>query len=112
MVNCLSDKLESLPARLWPQGGVFAGVFSFILWEWTIIDICKRCACLLIYVVFFLVLNAHIAAANGQGEAVRMGFYEDGDYMSRNHSGEYVGFNFEYFQKIAKYAGWNYEIVL
>ncbi|MCD8164490.1 MAG: transporter substrate-binding domain-containing protein [Synergistaceae bacterium] len=41
-----------------------------------------------------------------------MGFYEDGDYMSRNHSGEYVGFNFEYFQKIAKYAGWNYEIVL
>lgn len=56
-------------------------------------------------------LNAHIAAANGQGEAVKIGFYEDGDYMSRNKSGEYVGFNFEYFQKITKYAGWKYEVV-
>ena len=56
-------------------------------------------------------LNAHIAAANGQGEAVKIGFYGDGGYMSRNKSGGYVGCNFEYSQKITKYAGWKYEVV-
>lgn len=44
-------------------------------------------------------------------EKIRIGYYEDGDYMSRNSNGNYVGFNFEYLQQIAKYTGWDYEIV-
>lgn len=44
-------------------------------------------------------------------EKVRIGYYEDGDYMSRNSNGNYAGFNFEYLQQIAKYTGWDYEIV-
>lgn len=44
-------------------------------------------------------------------EKVRIGYYEDGDYMNRNSNGNYAGFNFEYLQQIAKYTGWIYEIV-
>lgn len=44
-------------------------------------------------------------------QKIRIGYYEDGDYMSRNSSGNYEGFNFEYLQQIAKYTGWDYEII-
>ena len=29
-------------------------------------------------------------------EKLKIGYYEDGDYMSRDKDGSYVGFNFEY----------------
>ena len=30
---------------------------------------------------------------------IRVGYYEDGDYMSLNENGEYAGFNIEYLEK-------------
>ncbi len=44
-------------------------------------------------------------------EKLKIGYYEDGDYMSRDKDGSYVGFNFEYLQKITQYAGWEYEVI-
>ena len=44
-------------------------------------------------------------------KAVRVGYYEDGDYMRRTPGGEYVGFNFEYPQEIAKFSGLTYRVV-
>lgn len=62
--------------------------------------------------LFFLVFSffpAVQAAPNAQ--TIRVGFYDDGDYMKRNENGEYVGFNFEFLQEVAKYSGWQYEII-
>lgn len=42
---------------------------------------------------------------------VRVGYYEDGDYMSRNRNGEYTGYNFEFLHEISKFSGLNYEVV-
>lgn len=41
----------------------------------------------------------------------RLGYYEDGDYMSRNRNGEYTGYNFEFLHEISKFSGLNYQIV-
>ena len=60
--------------------------------------------------VCFLSVPLSLRAAGGI-ETVRVGYYEDGDYMSRNQAGEYVGFNFEYMQEIAKFSGLRYHIV-
>lgn len=49
--------------------------------------------------------------AAGDPLTVRLGYYEDGDYMSRNKKNEYVGFNLEFMYEIAKYSGWKYEII-
>ena len=61
-------------------------------------------------VICFLSAPLPLRAAEGM-ETVRIGYYEDGDYMSRNQAGEYVGFNFEYMQEIAKFSGLRYNIV-
>ncbi len=48
------------------------------------------------------------------GEAfsdVRVGYYEDGDYMYRNAQGEYEGYNFEFLQEVSKLGGLSYEVV-
>lgn len=42
---------------------------------------------------------------------IKVGYYEDGDYMSVNQQGEYVGYNIEYLQKIAKQSGLRFEII-
>lgn len=42
---------------------------------------------------------------------IRVGYYEDGDYMSRNQQGEYVGYNIEFLQEISKHSGLSFEIV-
>ena len=44
-------------------------------------------------------------------KVVRVGYYEDGDYMHKNDDGGYEGFNFEYLQEIQKYTGWIFEVV-
>lgn len=43
--------------------------------------------------------------------SARVGYYEDGDYMSRGRSSEYIGFNIEFLQKVAKFGGMRYEMV-
>lgn len=42
---------------------------------------------------------------------IRVGYYEDGDYMSLNQQGEYVGYNMEFLQEIAKHSGLSFDIV-
>lgn len=42
---------------------------------------------------------------------VRVGYYEDGDYMYQNAAGEYEGYNFEYLYEASKLSGLRYEIV-
>ena len=59
-----------------------------------------------------ILLSASALAAEGRDtQVVRVGYYEDGDYMSRNQQGEYVGFNIEFLQEIAKHSGLQFEIV-
>lgn len=38
-------------------------------------------------------------------------YFEDGDYMSVDEDGDYVGYNIEYLNEIARYADWAYEFV-
>ena len=38
-------------------------------------------------------------------------YFEDGDYMSTDEEGRYVGYNIEYLNEIARYADWTYEYV-
>ena len=51
------------------------------------------------------------AQADENAISARVGYYEDGDYMSRGRSSEYTGFNIEFLQKIAKSGGIRYEMV-
>lgn len=51
------------------------------------------------------------AQADDNGGSVRVGYYEDGDYMSRGRAAEYIGFNIELLQKLAKVGGMRYEMV-
>ena len=44
-------------------------------------------------------------------QTIQVGYYEDGDYMSLNQQGEYVGYNIEFLQEIAKQSGLRFEIV-
>ena len=42
---------------------------------------------------------------------VRVGYYEDGDYMYRNTAGEYVGYDFEFLREISKFSDLRYNII-
>ena len=42
---------------------------------------------------------------------VTVAYFEDGDYMSTDEEGRYVGYNIEYLNEIARYADWTYEYV-
>lgn len=50
-------------------------------------------------------------AAETQTRTVKVGYYEDGDYMSINQQGEYVGFNIEFLQELAKQTDLQFEFV-
>lgn len=65
---------------------------------------------ILIVCMIFLSFPIKINSASDR-VPVKVGYYDDGDYMSRNENGEYIGFNFEYLQEITKYTNWKYEIV-
>ena len=54
---------------------------------------------------------AAFAATLDRQTTIRVGYYEDGDYMSKNQQGEYVGYNIEFLQEIAKYSGLVFEII-
>lgn len=45
------------------------------------------------------------AQSDDNAVSIRVGYYEDGDYMSRGRSAEYIGFNIEFLQKLAKVGG-------
>ena len=42
---------------------------------------------------------------------VRVGYYEDGDYMSYDEAGQLVGYNIDYLEELRRYADWTYEYV-
>lgn len=67
----------------------------------------------LITVCLFINLWAPSAAFAIEAETrtVRVGYYEDGDYMSKNQQGEYVGFNIEFLQELAKQTDIQFEFV-
>ena len=44
-------------------------------------------------------------------QTVTVAYYEDGDYMLRDANNECSGFNIDYLNAIAQYAGWTYEYV-
>ena len=56
-----------------------------------------------VMLLFVLVLPPLSAAADAS--PIKVGYYEDGDYMSKSQSGEYSGYNIEYLQKISKQSG-------
>lgn len=66
---------------------------------------------LILCMLTILAGTSQILHAANDNRLVRIGFYEDGDYMSRNRKNEYVGYNLEFMYEIAKYSGWKYEIV-
>ncbi len=49
--------------------------------------------------------------ASSDKRVVRVGCYEDGDYMSVDDTGEHIGYNIDYLEEIRRYAGWTYEYV-
>ncbi|WP_195268096.1 EAL domain-containing protein [Eubacterium sp. 1001713B170207_170306_E7] len=51
------------------------------------------------------------AYAEESTTTVRVGYYEDGDYMYRNAAGEYIGYDFEFLQEISKFSDLRYDIV-
>ena len=62
-----------------------------------------------VMLLFVLVLPPLSAAADAS--PIKVGYYEDGDYMSKSQSGEYSGYNIEYLQKISKQSGLPFEKV-
>lgn len=73
---------------------------------------CKRS--LIIITIQFMIclcLTPAVVAAEQKTKTVKVGYYEDGDYMSRNQQGEYAGYNIEYIQELAKNSDLQFEIV-
>lgn len=52
-----------------------------------------------------------VFAAESDTRTIKVGYYEDGDYMSKNQQGEYVGFNIEFLQELAKQTDLKFEFV-
>lgn len=63
---------------------------------------------------FFILLLLCLPPLHARAEdtpSVRVGYYEDGDYMYYNAQGQYEGYNFEFLQEISKLSGLRYEVV-
>lgn len=78
----------------------------------------RGAACLvLVCAAALAAICAHPATARADGETssgdriVRVAYYEDGDYMAVNEAGDYVGYNIDYLDEIARYADWAYDYV-
>ncbi|WP_165069416.1 EAL domain-containing protein [Desulfovibrio sp. ZJ200] len=50
-------------------------------------------------------------AVPAQQMEVRVGYFENGDYMRRNRDGEFIGFNIEFLHEISKFSGLNLHMV-
>lgn len=70
----------------------------------------KLIPCAIIFVALFFSVPFQCVAAEESG-IVRVGYYEDGDYMYHNTQGEYEGYNFEFLQEISKLSGLRYDVV-
>jgi signal transduction histidine kinase/ABC-type amino acid transport substrate-binding protein len=69
---------------------------------------------LCITAVFFAVCSAlcpRAASAEETRRTVSVGYYRDGDYMSKTADGDYRGYNIDYLYEIAKYANWKLKFV-
>ena len=42
---------------------------------------------------------------------MRVGCYEDGDYMSYDEAGQLAGYNIDYLEELRRYVDWTYEYV-
>jgi len=51
------------------------------------------------------------AAPAGSTAAVRVGYFYNGDFMHKSDSGDYNGYDIEYYYTIAGYAGWDIRFV-
>lgn len=65
----------------------------------------------LMAIMLFILQLPYVIAKETPQETIRVGYYEDGDYMARNQQGEYVGYNIEYLQEISKQSGFKFEII-
>ncbi len=70
---------------------------------------------LLILTMGFLLITlwvpSAVLAAETGARTVKVGYYEDGDYMSKNQQGEYAGFNIEFLQELAKQTDIQFEFI-
>lgn len=75
-------------------------------------NISRRLLILFMALLFlFLGKITDVSAKEREKDTVLVGYYEDGDYMSRNQNGDYAGYNIEYLQEYAKQSGMEFEIV-
>lgn len=63
------------------------------------------------YLLIVLWTPSAVCAAEPDTRIVIVGYYEDGDYMTKNQQGEYVGFNIEFLQELAKQSDIQFEFV-
>ena len=71
----------------------------------------KQTIALFFTVMLLFVLVSPPLSAAADSSPIKVGYYEDGDYMSKSQSGEYSGYNIEYLQKISKQSGLPFEMV-
>lgn len=72
----------------------------------------KRILLIVCFAIIGIIIPFSVEAqTERKSQVVRIGYYEDGDFMHQDEYGDYVGFNFEFLQEIAKYTGWEYEIM-
>lgn len=74
-------------------------------------DLPKRLMILILAMFIVLWEPSEVFAAETEMSTVKVGYYEDGDYMSKNQQGEYVGFNIEFLQELAKQTDIQFEFV-
>lgn len=65
----------------------------------------------LLLVLSILLYSSVCPRAHAQEDAVRVGFFEFGDYMFRARSGQYQGLIFEFLQEISRTTGMRYKVV-
>lgn len=71
----------------------------------------KLTAVLLLLAVAFLLPGVLPRAAAADAVTVRVGYFYNGDFMHVNADGTYSGYDIEYYDTIAGYAGWKIQFV-
>lgn len=65
---------------------------------------------LIIFIIPLLSLPASAAAASAD-RVVRVGYFNNGDFMHKSSDGGYAGYDIEYYCTLAGYAGWDLRFV-
>lgn len=66
-----------------------------------------------IFLILLLLLTVSCSCRVRAAEtpaAVRVGFFDNGDFMHKNNDGTYSGYDMEYYCTLAGYADWNIEV--